>query len=86
MQSVPWLTRVLEAGEPCREVPPTPAPSEMPVRGTGTWCGSHAFWETNALRRTVQIAECSLLHGRAQRRVSSYQGLQPVFVKTSYTL
>ena len=34
-------------------------------------CGSHAFWETNSLRRTMQIVECSLLHQRAQGRVSS---------------
>ena len=30
------------------------------------WCCSHAFWETNSLRRTMQIVECSLLHRRAQ--------------------
>ena len=32
---------------------------------------SHAFQETNSLRRTIQIAECSLLHRRAQGRVPS---------------
>ena len=32
---------------------------------------SHAFRETNSLRRTMQIVECSLLHWRAQGRVSS---------------
>ena len=39
-----------------------------------TWaiCCSHAFWETNSLRRTMQIVECSFLHRRAQGRVSSY--------------
>ena len=34
-------------------------------------CCSHALQETNSLRRTVQIVECSLLHQRAQGRVSS---------------
>ena len=34
-------------------------------------CYSHAFRETNSLRRTMQIVECSLLHRRAQGRVSS---------------
>ena len=34
-------------------------------------CYSHAFQETNSLRRTMQIVECSLLHQRAQGRVSS---------------
>ena len=33
---------------------------------------SHTFWETNSLSRTMQIVECSLLHRRAQDRVSSY--------------
>ena len=32
---------------------------------------SHKFWETNSLRRTMQIVKCSLLHQRAQGRVSS---------------
>ena len=32
---------------------------------------SHAFRETNSLRRTIQIVECSLLHRWAQGRVSS---------------
>ena len=32
---------------------------------------SHAFQETNSLRRTMQIVEGSLLHRRAQGRVSS---------------
>ena len=35
------------------------------------YCCSHAFWETNSLRRTMQIVECSLLYQRAQGRVSS---------------
>ena len=34
-------------------------------------CCSHVFQETNSLRRTMQIVECSLLHWRAQGRVSS---------------
>ena len=34
-------------------------------------CCSHAFRETNSLRRAMQIMECSLLHQWAQRRVSS---------------
>ena len=34
-------------------------------------CCSHAFQETNSLRRTMQIVECSLLHQQAQGRVSS---------------
>ena len=34
-------------------------------------CYSHAFRETNSLGRTMQIVECSLLHRRAQGRVSS---------------
>ena len=28
----------------------------------GLGCCSHAFWETNSLRRTMQITECSLSH------------------------
>ena len=34
-------------------------------------CCSQAFRETNSLRRTMQIMECSLLHQRAQGSVSS---------------
>ena len=34
-------------------------------------CCSHAFQETNSLRSTMQIVECSLLHRQAQGRVSS---------------
>ena len=34
-------------------------------------CCSHAFRETNSLRRTMQIVECSLLHQWTQGRVSS---------------
>ena len=34
-------------------------------------CYSHAFRETDSLRRTMQIVKCSLLCRRAQGRVSS---------------
>ena len=34
-------------------------------------CYSHAFRETDSLRRTMQIVKCSLLRRRAQGRVSS---------------
>ena len=33
-------------------------------------CYNHAFRETNSLRRTMQIVECSLLHQWAHSRVS----------------
>ena len=36
-----------------------------------SYCCSHMFQETNSLRRTMQIVECSLLHQRVQGRVSS---------------
>ena len=35
------------------------------------YCYSHAFRETDSLRRTMQIVKCSLLRRRAQGRVSS---------------
>ena len=35
------------------------------------YCCSRTFQETNSLRRTMQIVECSLLHWRAQGRISS---------------
>ena len=41
------------------------------MRRADSFCRSHAFWETNSLRRTMQMAECSLLPRRAQGRVSS---------------
>ena len=41
------------------------------MRRADSFCRSQAFWKTNSLRRTMQIAECSLLHRRAQGRVSS---------------
>ena len=41
------------------------------IMGFQSHCCGHAFWETNSLRRTMQIAECSLLHLRARGRVSS---------------
>ena len=40
--------------------------------GIFLYCWSHVFWETNSLRRTMQIVECSLLRRRAQGRVSSW--------------
>ena len=43
---------------------------------------SHTFLETNSLRRTMRIVECSLLHWRAQGRESPLsQGPRP-FTKT----
>ena len=36
-----------------------------------SYCCSHEFRETNSLRRTMQIVECSLSHQWAQGRVSS---------------
>ena len=44
---------------------------QMMRRLDGINCCSHTFQETNSLRRTMQIVECSLLHWRAQGRVSS---------------
>ena len=43
----------------------------LPVQGTQVYCCSLAFQETDSPRRTMQIVECSLLHGGAQGRVSS---------------
>ena len=40
------------------------------VRQRG-YCYSHAFQETNSLRRTMQIVKCSLLYQQTQDRVSS---------------
>ena len=42
----------------------------LAIQGT-MFCCSHAFRETNSLRRTMQIVELSLLRQRAQGRVSS---------------
>ena len=39
--------------------------------GRSSFCYSHEFWETNSLRRTMQIVESSLLRWWAQGRVSS---------------
>ena len=44
--------------------------SKITADGDCSHC-SHTFQETNSLRRTVQIVEFSLLHRRAQGRVSS---------------
>ena len=46
----------------------SPQSDEFP--GQSTKC-SHTFQKTNSLRRTMHIVECSLLHWRAQGRVSS---------------
>ena len=35
-------------------------------------CCSHAFQEIDSLRGSMQIVDCSLLHGRSQGRVSSW--------------
>ena len=48
-------------------------------------CCSHALQETNSLRRTVQIVECSLLHRRPKAESPLSQGPQPAFVKIFYT-
>ena len=45
--------------------------SKITTDGDCSHCCSYAFQETNSLRRTVQIVEFSLLHQRAQGRVSS---------------
>ena len=60
------------------------APEWLTVKQSGSQCCSHMFRETNSLRRTMQIVECSLLHQQAQDPLS--QGPRPVFVKTLYTL
>ena len=49
-------------------------------------CCSHAFSETNSLRRTMQIVEYSLLHGGPKAESPLSQGPWPVFVKTLHTL
>ena len=51
------------------ESPWTEEPGGLQSMGSQSY--SHAFRETNSLRRTMQIVECSLLHRRAQGRVSS---------------
>ena len=48
-------------------------------------CCSHAFRETNSLRRTVQIVECSLLHGGPKAESPLSQGPRPASVKIFYT-
>ena len=49
-------------------------------------CCSHAFWETNSLRRTMQIVESSLSTGGPKVESPLSQGPRSVFVKTLYTL
>ena len=48
-------------------------------------CYSHAFRETNSLRRTMQIVKCSLLHRRAKAEPPLSQGPWSAFVKIFYT-
>ena len=48
-------------------------------------CYSHAFQETNSLRRTMQIVQCSLLHRRSKAESPLSQGPRPAFVKIFYT-
>ena len=50
-------------------IPGTVGPGELPPMESH--CCSHMFRETNLLRRTMQIVECSFLHQWAQGRVSS---------------
>ena len=47
---------------------------------------SHAFRETNSLRRTMQIVECSLLHRWVQGSLLLAKDPDQFFVKTLYTL
>ena len=49
-------------------------------------CCSHAFRETDSLRRTMQIVECSLSPRRPKAESPLSQGPRPAFVKTSYSL
>ena len=51
--------------------PPHSGPQVHLTFGPFRVCCSHAFRETNSLRRTMQIAECSLWHRGAQGRLSS---------------
>ena len=45
--------------------------AHLPEHQNCNQCYSHAFWETDSLRRTMQIVKCSLLRWWAQGRVSS---------------
>ena len=72
------VTVVSEDTIQCEQESPTetqvderPLSSSQQAVATLHYCYSHAFRETNSLRRTVQMMECSLLHRRAQGRVSS---------------
>ena len=58
---------------------------EMQETQVRSLCCSHAFQETNSLRRTMQIVECSLLHRRAQGESPLSEGPRPAFVKIFYT-
>ena len=50
-----------------------------------SWCCSHAFWETNSLRWTMQIVECSYYTGGPKAESPLSEGPQPAFVKIFYT-
>ena len=65
----PWGHKEWDTTEQLSTAQQTLAHSQM----EGRWsCYSHAFWETDSLRRTMQIVECSLLQQRAPGRVSSW--------------
>ena len=49
-------------------------------------CCSHAFWETNSLRRTMQIVSAVSYTSWPKAESLLSQGPQPVFVNTLYTL
>ena len=66
----PGRTRSPEEVDTAAGVPSKSA-GQNPEQGDPCPCCSHAFRETDSLRRTMQIVECSLLHLRAQGRVSS---------------
>ena len=67
-------------------VHPSSLQDYKPVIWQQLYCRSHAFRETNSLRRTMQ--KWSAVYDTAGPKAESplSQGLRPVFVKTSYTL
>ena len=57
------------------------------AEGLNIWkCCSHAFRETNSLRRIIQIVECIYYTGEPKAESPLSPGPRPVFVKTLYTL
>ena len=62
------------------------ATEEMFPRASSSGCCSRVFWETNSLRRTMQIVECSYHTGGPKAESPLSHGPQPVFVKTLYIL